>query len=186
MSDRPTICAGDLHRIKKVKLLPRDCIGRWSSNPIWLCKPRNAQEASSDISSPAPARLLPRSAFSNLRRGRECPPNLKCCQQLSCSYSTMILTSPRRPRPASWRAEMVAAARLACLSNTSSGYFRSNTITFGLSRPVMCTVMVKVFRSVESPIALVSVTFPSALSVMTRVRSSTRRAEEDEPRLAFG
>ncbi|MGD0142106.1 MAG: hypothetical protein ABSC92_03010, partial [Rhizomicrobium sp.] len=45
------------------------------------------------------------------------------------------------------RAEMVAAARLACLSNTSSGYFRSNTITFGLSRPVMCTVMVKVFRS---------------------------------------
>jgi len=31
-------------------------------------------------------------------------------------------------------------------------YFRSNTITIGLSWPGMCFVIVKVFRSAESPI----------------------------------
>ena len=33
-----------------------------------------------------------------------------------------------------------------------SRYFRSNTITIGLSWPGMCFVIVKVFRSAESPI----------------------------------
>ena len=65
-------------------------------------------------------------------------------------------------------------------------YFRSNTITFGLSRPGTCTVIVKAFRSGESSIASVSVTFPSVLSVITRVRLSTRRIEEEVPGRAFG
>jgi len=66
------------------------------------------------------------------------------------------------------------------------GYFRSNTITFGLSRPAKCTVIVKVFRSAESSISSVSVTLPPALSVITSVRSCTRRIEEEAPRSAFG
>ena len=57
-------------------------------------------------------------------------------------------------------------------------YFRSNTSTYGLSRPTRCTVIVKVFRSVESANSSVFDTCPSYLLVITRVRSPTRRSEE--------
>jgi len=35
---------------------------------------------------------------------------------------------------------------------------RSNTMTFGLSLPAKCTVIVKIFRSSESPISSVAIT----------------------------
>src|SRR5882724_3747848 len=70
--------------------------------------------------------------------------------------------------------------------DTSSGYFRANTITFGLSRPGTRVVIVKVFRSAESAISLVAVTFPPALSVISSARAFTRRTEEEAPRPAFG
>ena len=48
-------------------------------------------------------------------------------------------------------AVLVGCSRIRA-SQTFPRYFRSNTITIGLSWPGMCFVIVKVFRSAESPI----------------------------------
>ena len=47
-------------------------------------------------------------------------------------------------------------------------------------------VIVNVFPSGETLISRVSMTFPPALSVISRVCSSTRRLEKEEPGFAFG
>src|SRR2546421_12855106 len=67
-----------------------------------------------------------------------------------------------------------------------AGYSRSNTSTSGSLRPDACTVIVNVFPSGETLISRVSTTFPPALSVISRVCSSTRRLEKEEPGFAFG
>jgi hypothetical protein len=45
--------------------------------------------------------------------------------------------------------------------------------------------IVKVFKSAESAISSVCDTFPATLSVITTLRSSTRRIAEEAPRTAF-
>src|ERR1700704_4364567 len=61
-----------------------------------------------------------------------------------------------------------------------AGYSRSNTSTSGSLRPGACTVIISVFRSGETLISRVSMTFPPTLSVISRVCSSVRRIEEEE------
>jgi len=63
--------------------------------------------------------------------------------------------------------------------------FNVSSLAIAFIGAVILLVIVKLFRSGESANSSVSVTFPSCLSEISRVRSSTRCIEEAAPRPAF-
>jgi hypothetical protein len=77
----------------------------------------------------------------------------------------------------------VSSLNLTALCNDLSGYFRSNTITLGLSRRAMCTVIAKVSRRIgeQAPPSAFGPSFGVLLAIELHVfRLLLRGSDEGE------